>query len=335
MKPTQTTASPEPTRILVIETLYLGDLIHTLPLIQALRARYPAAQLDVLVRALHVPLMAHVAGIDQVLAMDAALHRSASGLLQLARSLRARQYDVVLNPGASDRATLLTWLSGGRHRLGRLNRNQSRRLWPLLHDEVIDHPWGAEPMYWQKLIAFAKPLQLDTCVRFGLAFSAVISAELALPDRYIHLSPFASEAFRSLPPATLLELLVMLRTRLPQCALLVSCGPSEQETRRLAVVLPAMLALGVRVFSGTLTLPQLGAVIQRAALHIGPDSGPLHLAVAVNTPAAACFLFKNASAEWMPVGPAHRCFGVNTKLEGGLYGLPLHALVEHAIRVMG
>ena len=140
-----------PARILVIETLYLGDLIHTLPLIQALRRRYPAAQLDVLVRAAHVPLMAHVQGIDKVLAMDPRRHRSPSGLLALCRELRARHYDLVLNPGASDRATLLTWLSGGRQRLGRLNRNQSKRLWPLLHDAVIDPPWGAEPMYWQTL----------------------------------------------------------------------------------------------------------------------------------------------------------------------------------------
>ena len=218
------------------------------------------------------------------------------------RELRARQYDLVLNPGASDRATVLTWLSGGRQRLGRLNRNQSKRLWPLLHDAVIDHPWGAEPMYWQKLTAFQAPLQLDTAVHFGLDCSAIDLAALALPPRYIHISPFASEDIRCLPLATLIELAAALRKALPDYAIVVSCGPAPREQQRLAAARPALDALGVHCLAGTLGLPALAAVIAGAALHIGPDSGPLHLAVAQGTPSVACFLFKDASAEWMPVG---------------------------------
>lgn len=323
-----------PARILVIETLYLGDLIHTLPLIQSLRRRYPAAQLDMLVRAAHVPLMAHVVGIDTVLAMDPRRHRSASGLLGLCRELRARHYDLVLNPGASDRATLLTWLSGGQQRLGRLNRNQSKRLWPLLHDAVMDHPWGAEPMFWQKLTAFQAPLQLDTVVHFGLDCRVVDLAALALPARYIHISPLASEDIRCLPPATLIELAAALRRSLPDHAIVVSCGPSPREQQRLAVARPALEALGVQCLAGTLGLPALAAVIAGAALHIGPDSGPLHLAAALGTPSVACFLFKDASAEWMPVGIAHRTVGVTQRNEGGLYGLPVTQIAALAVEVL-
>ena len=322
-------------RILVIETLYLGDLIHTLPLIQALRARYPAAQLDVLVRAPHVALMQQVVGIDQVLAMDPKQHRGARGLLALCGQLRAARYDLVLNPGASDRATLLTAFSGGRHRIGRLNRNQSKRIWPLLHDEVIDRAWGAEPMYWQKLTAFQRPLQLADGVRFGLDFAAADVSALALPTQYLHLSPFASEDIRSLPPATVIELLTALRQRLPRLPMVVSCGPSARETGRLAAIASALAALDIQCLSGTLSLPQLGAVIQRARLHLGPDSGPLHLAVALNTAAVGCFLFKDASAEWMPLGAAHRSFGISARHEGGLYGLPVDAIVAHLVQQLG
>ena len=71
----------EPQKILVIETLYLGDLIHTLPLIQALRVRYPSAELDVLCRAVNAPLLAHVRGIDRVREMDPNRHKSVVGLV--------------------------------------------------------------------------------------------------------------------------------------------------------------------------------------------------------------------------------------------------------------
>ncbi len=321
-----------PERILVIETLYLGDLIHTLPLIQALRARYPVAKLDVLVRAAHVPLMAHVPGVDRVLAMDPALHHGLGGFFELCGQLRAARYDLVLNPGASDRATLLTSCSRGRQRLGRLNRKQSRRLWSLLHDQVIDHPWGAEPMFWQKLVAFQLPLQLAATVRFGLDLAGVDLTALALPARYLHISPFASEDLRSLPPATLVELVTALRRRLPEQAIVVSCGPSSRELQRLAPARPALEALGVYCLAGSLTLPELAAVVGRAALHIGPDSGPLHLAVAQATPSIACFLFKDASAEWLPVGSQHHTVGVSRKYEGGLYDLPVAEIVAVAVQ---
>ena len=323
-----------PARILVIETLYLGDLIHTLPLIQALRRRYPAAQLDVLVRTAHVSLMAHVVGVDTVLAMDPRRHRSVSGLLGLCRELRARRYDLVLNPGASDRATLLTWLSGGAQRLGRLNRNQSKRLWPLLHDAVIDHPWGAEPMYWQKLTAFQAPLQLDAAVHFGLDCRTIDLAACALPARYIQISPFASEDIRCLSLATLIELTAALRKSLPDHAIVVSCGPAPREKQRLAAARPALDALGVHCLAGTLGLPALAAVIAGAALHIGPDSGPLHLAVAQGTPSVACFLFKDASAEWMPVGTSYSTVGVSQVHVGGLYGLDVAKIVQCAVALL-
>lgn len=316
----------EPQKILVIETLYLGDLIHTLPLIQALRVRYPSAELDVLCRAVNAPLLAHVRGIDRVREMDPKRHKSVVGLRALIAELRAAEYDLVLNPGASDRATILTWCSGGARRIGRLNRNQSRRLWPLLHDEVIDRAWAADPMWWQKLTAFAAPLGLETTVDFGLDFSHV--ALPPLPARYLHLSPFASEDIRSLPPATVVALAAELRRRVPELGLVVSSGPSPRETQRFAAIQPMLEGVGAVCFSGTLALPALGALIQRAAVHIGPDSGPLHLAAAVDTPSVGCFLIKDASAEWMPVGARHRSLGVTTRLAGGLYGLPVPAVVD-------
>lgn len=320
----------EPQKILVIETLYLGDLIHTLPLLQALRPRYPAAQLDVLVRAPHVPLMAQVAGIGSVLAMEPKTHKSLSGLRTLCRELSARQYDLVLNPGASDRAAWLTAFSGGAHRLGRVNRRGQGWLARRQHDAVIQRDWGAEPMFWQKLTAFAPTLGLTDTVRFGLDFSGVDVSALALPARYVHLSPFASEDVRSLPPATLVALAAGLRQRLPDCGLVVSCGPSPRERQRLAVAADALSALGVTLLAGRASLPELGAVIQRAAVHVGPDSGPLHLAAALARPTVACFLYKAASAEWMPLGAQHRCFGVSTRHEGGLYGLPVAEIIDAA-----
>lgn len=320
-----------PKRILVIETLYLGDLVHTLPLINALRSSFPQAEIDALVRAPQCALMRQAVAIDEVLGMDPQKHKGWRGLWSLCRYLRSRQYDLVINPGASDRATILTWLSGGARRIGRLNRNQSRWLWSLLHDEVIDYPWNTEPMWQQKRNAFSTLLNEEgrLSIGFDLAVEDVDVTQLSLPPRYVHISPCASESIRNLPPATVVDFIERLHSKDPQLAFVLSGGPSASEKSRLRLIANA-LSFEVRVFAGELSLPQLSRIIAGAGLHVGPDSGPLHLARALNTPAIGCFLWKDASAEWMPVGAGYRCFGVDQRLLGGLYGLPVSEMVESA-----
>ena len=321
-------------KILIVETLYLGDLIHTLPLLRAVRARFADAELHLLARSATAPLLHGDTGIDRLWVMDPRQHRHWAGLRRLAATLKAEHYDLAINPGGSDRAALLTWMSGARRRVGRLNRKGSRRLWALFHDEVVRYPYDAEPMWWQKWQAFRQPLQLADAGDHGRAFGmdgiGLGAAPAGLPARYIHISPCASEDARSLPASTVVELLHRLHAALPEQALVVTGGPSERERSRLALIAGAVAGIPVRFHAGDLSLPALADVIRRASLHIGPDSGPLHLAAALGRPVLGCFLYKNGSAEWLPVGARARTVGVRQKLAGGLYGLDVEALVTTA-----
>ena len=57
---------------------------------------------------------------------------------------------------------------------------------------------------------------------------------------------------------------------------------------------------------GRLTPRESAAAFARARLFIGHDSGPMHLAAAVNTPCVAIFAARNLPRQWFPYGPAHR-----------------------------
>jgi ADP-heptose:LPS heptosyltransferase len=57
---------------------------------------------------------------------------------------------------------------------------------------------------------------------------------------------------------------------------------------------------------GELTPRETAAVLARAQLFIGLDSGPMHLAAAVGTPVVAIFAARNRPVHWFPVGPQHR-----------------------------
>jgi len=61
-----------------------------------------------------------------------------------------------------------------------------------------------------------------------------------------------------------------------------------------------------RVFAGDLTLVQLAAVIQHAALHGCGDTGTLHLAAMTSTPTVAWFWPNPGRHEWVPVGEKFR-----------------------------
>ena len=67
---------------------------------------------------------------------------------------------------------------------------------------------------------------------------------------------------------------------------------------------------------GLLSPRQTAAVIERSRLFLGPDSGPMHLAAAVGTPAVIAFSARGLPGVWFPVGPRHQviyhqtsCFG--------------------------
>lgn len=320
-------------KILLVETLYLGDLVHSLPLLRAVRARYPEATLHALVRSANAPLLQGFPGLDRVLVMDPSRHRSPGGLLGLVGELRREAYDLVLNPGASDRASWLTALSGGARRIGRLDRKRRPWLWRRLHDEVLDYPYFAEPMWWQKFQAFRQPLQLGDCPDFGLAALADLS--LPVPERYIHISPCASEDVRSMPPATVVSLVQQLRRQLPAFRMVLSGGPSPHERQRLNLIAEALKDdADVQCHAGTLSLSGLLGLLKQAALHIGPDSGPLHLAYALGTPAVGCFLFKDGSAEWQPLGARYRTVGTTARLRGGLYGVDAEQILAQALELL-
>jgi ADP-heptose:LPS heptosyltransferase len=57
---------------------------------------------------------------------------------------------------------------------------------------------------------------------------------------------------------------------------------------------------------GKLTPRESAAAFRRARLFIGHDSGPMHLAAAVQTPCVAIFAARNKPRVWFPYGSQHR-----------------------------
>src|SRR2546423_12319367 len=102
-------------RVLVVRLRSIGDTVLATPSLHALRRFLPGARIDVLLEDWVAPLLEDSPDVDRVVTVR---RRSKSSRLQVARRLRAENYDVVYNLHGGSTAALLTRATGARHRVG-------------------------------------------------------------------------------------------------------------------------------------------------------------------------------------------------------------------------
>jgi ADP-heptose:LPS heptosyltransferase len=119
----------------------------------------------------------------------------------------------------------------------------------------------------------------------------LMDAGIGPSDPLVALHVSAGNPFRRWPAASFAALIVQLARRDPARRFMVTSGPSEVEAAR-AVADAARAQLGTAapsVMHGEFDIHELRALADRAAVYIGGDSGPLHIAATTRTPVVALF----------------------------------------------
>ena len=324
-------------KVLVMEVAGLGDNVHLLPALWLVRRQYPDAQLHVLAAARAAALFRLTPWVDRVLEYPWDPRPSFAEHLRWGLRLRRERFDLVINFSGSDRTTVLTRMSGAPERWGRRPHDGGMAGFAHFYTRVLEHPFYREPMYLQKW----------SCLRdAGFAATEAPEFHVTIPPelrraagiarederRYLHLSPFTTADRRDLPIEQLADLAVRLQRAFPDRPLVLSCAPSARERDKLAALLARLPQPPWRVLAGTLDVAGLAAVIQTAALHLGGDTGSLHLARMTGTPTVAWFRkhAHDAEHEWMPRGPQYRVFVSAEGSEQALGGIDNATLLEAA-----
>ncbi len=142
-----------------------------------------------------------------------------------------------------------------------------------------------------------------------------------LPPRFLAVHPGSGSAAKNWPTDRFSSL---VRTRAAGHRWLLASGPADAETTARLSVLPGALPareLPVRV---------LGALLARAGLFVGNDSGVTHLAAAAGAPTLALF-GPTAAETWAPVGPLVETV---SSPDGTMQGLSPGAVQEAAARLL-
>jgi lipopolysaccharide heptosyltransferase II len=302
--------------ILLIRLRLIGDVVFTTPLLHALRRRYPDARLSYLVEPQAAPVVAGNPHLDEVIIAsrpDAPGRLAAD--LGLARRLRAARYDVVLDLHGGPRSAWLARATGAPRRIGytvtgrswmyteRVARDRSLRprhsvlnQWDLLTPLGFDAP---DPE--------RDPTEMpvsDVAVR---AVGAKLAAAGVDPRRHdvvvLHVS--AGNPFRRWPAAAFVSLIAALAVRDSGRRVVIVSGPSEASAAR-EIGARARERLGpggcAVVDAVEFDLAELRALVDVAALFIGGDSGPLHIAATSAVPIVGLYgpTLAARSAPWRP-----------------------------------
>lgn len=295
-------------RILVVKLADIGDVLTSTPALRALRETYPHARIDILLSPHTAPVLEATGLVDGIIPFDKfqfdrprdALRPASIGqALSLTRHLRRGRYDAVLilhhltlRFGRLKYA-LLAYATGAPLRAGLDNGHG----W-FLNRRIPDAGFGAfhEVEYW---LHVARALGADTQ---DLHLAAPISAqaerwaEEILPRRpfaVVHPGSGGYSLARRWPVERFAELARHLHEE--EGLALVFVGTAGDNVEELARLYDGE-ALNL---AGNTDLVQLAAVLRRAALFVGSDSGVMHLAVAAGAPVLAIFGPTNAEA-WGP-----------------------------------
>ncbi len=316
-------------RVLVLDLGFLGDTIHLIPALRCAREALPQAQLDVMVAEHIQSILQLTPWVDGVLGYQRfpksrPLYRQGNYI----RRLRAARYDAVINLNGSDRSSILTRLSASPLRLGR--RPQRRRwYWPLLFTHKVEVAFGEQPLFrqrWECLKAAGFPGDRPRfAAEVPAAARAKASSLLEGAEGFYHVSPSTTLDYKDLPLDLQAQMLNALQAeRGPR--LVLSAAPNERERARLEALCERLHPKPLRTFAGDLNLVELAAVIERAALHLGGDSGALHIAFMLGVPTVSWFRRYADMNEWLPSGERHRAV-VGLASAQGLQGLTVEDFV--------
>jgi len=297
-------------KIVVVDLGFLGDTVHLLPALWEIKDHYPKAELQVLTSPVGRDVLGMAACVDKVWAFPLGPPSpSWWEHLDILRSMRGERFDVSFNFSGADRTVFVSAFLGARHSMA--YRGARKHFWqPWLIRHWIERRELNAPVYERRrqilaLCGFTlKPARFDLQVPADDRYWA----EKNIPGEAVHMSLNASLPLKEWPLSNNLNLIRYLLAKAPDRKLVVTAAPNAREQARLEQVRREIKDARLLLINDRLSVARLAALLQRCALHVGPDSGVIHLAAALNIPTVGIFRHYHDMAGWLPAGPRHVCF---------------------------
>lgn len=299
---------PNAQNILIIKWGALGDLIMATSTIKAVRETFPDAKITMLTNVIMKELLPEGFLIDEYIFLKKTARRVNESFLNqigMIRELRRRKFDLAFNlKWKSERASLLTYLSGAKERIG-----YYQKYFSFSHTHQIIHPEGRYQEVERNLdivksfgikVNDANPIIYLSNENLKFAEDFFDNNSLT-KEKTICIHPGASKSNRAWLPERYIQLSKKLIDEF-DVKILITWGSNELT---LAKTIVDSIGNNAILSPKTNSIAQLGAVIERSGLFISVCTGPMNVANAVNTPIVA-LLGSTDPLDWSPFGEIHR-----------------------------
>jgi ADP-heptose:LPS heptosyltransferase len=303
--------SDRPEKILALQFKYFGDAVLLTPALRALHSHFPAAEIHLLAPAEIAPLFQHLPWLARVWSMPRRRGRaSLPDSWPLLRALRRELFDRSVDFASNDRGAVLSRLIGATRRLGRDERGGflGRR---FCYTQLVapDNHLVHESARLAQLLSgwqVPPPATLETEICADPAF-AKAARNLLPPGQAILCHVASSQPRKEWPLAHWAEI-----HRHATAAGRPVVFTTARGKREAGLTLQLKkLAPGARILPGISELPLFLAVLDRAAVFISGDTGPLHFAAGLGVPTISLF-GPTSPARWAPVGVRHQALSAGS-----------------------
>lgn len=278
-------------RIAIVKLDHIGDIILSMPAIANLKAHFPNAHITMIVNSALREVAGYIPDIDEIVKYDARFFdRSGKSRMfdfgrgiSFARDMRRREFDLIVDLRGSFATLAFALIAQSEYRVDRATYLIERKIGRI--SDALEHE---------------ADVNLDLLVRSGISIYSrdislilrekdIASAGLLLPNcsesPFVVIHPGPSVALKCWPADRYTRLICELQKRYKAYVALVGGRGEEQITHSIASATDNK----VIDLSGKTTLGQLSAILQRADIFIGNDSGPMHLAAACGTKVIGLF----------------------------------------------
>ncbi len=309
-------------RILIVKPSSLGDVVHTLPFVHAIKRKYPSCHIGWIVQRGFKGVIEYDPAVDEIipifipstsdpLAKSGAFFRAAKATVVTLRELRRRfeecPYDLVLDLHASFRSGLLGRTNPGGFRVGFAEAKELNT--SFQHVTISEGPPLSHAV--DKNLAFAQYLD---CPVAPEDFRIVTGAEpragtrafleqagIGSEDRFVYANPAARWATKLWTVEAWAELADMF---IGESGVQVVFAGSPDDAPYIRSIAHRMKASPI-VAAGALGLAEAVALLEAAPVYVGVDSGPMHIAAFTGTRVVALF-GPTDPAKVGPYGKGHR-----------------------------
>jgi len=307
-------------RILIIrQHNQLGDMLCVVPLLRALRASMPGAEIDLLASPVNADIMRHHSLLDEVLLYDKKEYLGPLGIRigrirRLAKDLRRRNYDIVAVPSTvsmSLTSDILAALTGAAFRFGPGSIDGVSNPGAFLYNNAVDLDWRSTPMRHQTLrnadlLAGVVGVPEDLSHELTLTASELLDVKEEVyrlrkgKTHLVAIHPGAGKAPNRWPAEHFARLASWLESEMG-AATFATIGPMDQEVHhQLQSILGNQIEYVVNK-----PIRTIASILSYVKLLVANDTGIMHVGAAVGAPLISLF-GPTEPCQWAPIGPRSR-----------------------------